>query len=187
MTDIIYIIRCIENKYYVGRTNNLDKRLSEHFNGTGSEWTKKYRCVNVIQTIKGDRYDEDKYVIQYMKKYGIENVRGGSFTQIILPNDEITVINKMLNNADNKCYRCGLSGHFIKNCKMQDKNINQFVHNNTWDVGNKFQGINDTQNVNSKLHITTNQLRNTTSQPQNIDKTQNVNSKLQNINDIFSK
>lgn len=37
---IIYTLQLEKNKYYVGKTTNLEKRLKEHFNGFGSEWTK---------------------------------------------------------------------------------------------------------------------------------------------------
>ena len=31
------------NKYYVGKTTNLDFRIEQHFNSSGSQWTKKYK------------------------------------------------------------------------------------------------------------------------------------------------
>lgn len=38
----IYILELKEGKYYVGKSNNPDDRISKHFTGNGSEWTKKY-------------------------------------------------------------------------------------------------------------------------------------------------
>jgi predicted GIY-YIG superfamily endonuclease len=37
---------------YVGQTGNLERRLNQHFNGEGSEWTKKYRPEDVIEVSK---------------------------------------------------------------------------------------------------------------------------------------
>ena len=44
----IYILLLEHNKYYVGRTDNLEKRLTEHFNLTGSEFTKKYNPIDTV-------------------------------------------------------------------------------------------------------------------------------------------
>ena len=76
----IYIIQLEKGKYYIGKTNNPQFRLESHFNSTGSEWTKIYKPLRVIELKPNcDDYDEDKITRQYMDKYGINNVRGGSF------------------------------------------------------------------------------------------------------------
>ena len=55
-----------------------------------------------------------------MKKYGIENVRGGSYTQLELPQEFVSSIEKeILGNAD-KCYKCQQYGHFAKNCSYEE-------------------------------------------------------------------
>ena len=121
----IYIL-CLENgKYYVGRTNNIDIRIDKHFNSNGSYWTMKYKPIS-IEHIYANRtvYDEDKYTIEMMAKHGIDNVRGGSFTKIILPENEKQLITKMINNASDKCFNCGDDNHFTTKCPYD--NINNY-------------------------------------------------------------
>ena len=126
----IYILLLELNKYYIGKTNNPDIRLDSHFNSYGSEWTKIYKPIKVYELISDcDSYDEDKYTLKYMEKEGIDNVRGGSFSQIKLSDEQIKLINQMIKGASDKCFNCGESGHFIKDCiesKIQDylKDIN---------------------------------------------------------------
>ncbi len=126
----IYILQLELNKYYIGKTNNPDIRLDSHFNSNGSEWTKIYKPIKVYELISDcDNYDEDKYTLKYMEKEGIDNVRGGSFSQVELSDEQIKLINQMIKGANDKCFNCGESGHFIKDCiksKIQEylKDIN---------------------------------------------------------------
>ena len=81
----IYVLQLDKDKYYIGKTNNPQFRLESHFNLQGSEWTKLYKPIQILELITDcDDYDEDKYTLIYMDKYGIDNVRGGSFTTIEL-------------------------------------------------------------------------------------------------------
>ena len=65
--------------------------------------------------------DEDKYTIEQMKKYGIDNVRGGSFSQVELFTEDRKVIQKMINSSADLCFGCGQSGHFVNNCPGRAK------------------------------------------------------------------
>ena len=120
----IYILQLQSNKYYVGKTENPKFRLEQHFNSNASKWTKKYNPIKVIELIKNcTSFDEDKYTKIYMHKYGIQNVRGGTYCQIKLDNNTIRMITKELDGAVDKCYNCGESGHFANKCPLIGNNI----------------------------------------------------------------
>ena len=115
----IYVLQLRQYKYYVGKKTNPKFRLSQHFNLNASRWTQKYKPLKVVELIDNcDSYDEDKITLKYMNKYGINNVRGGSFCKIKLLNNEVKIIEQMLKGANDTCYKCGRHDHFVKDCTM---------------------------------------------------------------------
>lgn len=114
---IVYILKLVNNKYYIGKTENLKIRLSTHLKGRGSKWTKLYNPLTLVEKISNaDKFDEDKYVLKYMEKYGINNVRGGSYSQINLSTIQKINIKAQIANATDSCFNCGETNHFIKKC-----------------------------------------------------------------------
>ena len=117
----IYILQLEQGKYYIGKTNNPQFRIESHFNFNGSAWTTKYKPIKIIKLIPNcDDYDEDKYTRIYMDKYGIQNVRGGSFVQIELDTSTITHLQQMSNGTNDKCFICSKEGHFAKDCEENE-------------------------------------------------------------------
>lgn len=113
----IYVLKCETDKYYVGKTYNIDRRYNEHAVQNGSEWTKCHKPLEIIEQIDNcDDFDEDKYVLKYMSKYGIDNVRGGSFSTVILDYDTREYIIRMIRGSTDKCFKCGSTDHFANNC-----------------------------------------------------------------------
>jgi predicted GIY-YIG superfamily endonuclease len=114
----IYVLLCEKNRYYVGKTNRpINTRIEEHFSQYGSEWTCLYKPIKVIEIItNADDMDEDKYTKIYMKKYGIDNVRGGTYSRVNLPEHQVMTLQEENCTAENACFRCGRKNHFVSQC-----------------------------------------------------------------------
>ena len=128
----IYTILLSQGKYYIGKTTNqlfTINMIQEN------EWTAKYNMIELLEFIPDcDDYDEDKYIIKYMDKYGINNVRGGSFASVILNDSTIEHLTRMsrkintsylLDIVENNdklnvkfCTLCERDGHYDTTCVL---------------------------------------------------------------------
>ncbi len=124
----IYILKLRNNKYYIGKSKNPQKRFEEHIKGDGSSWTSLYKPIQIEKIISdASPFDEDKYVKIYMEKYGVENVRGGSYSEVELDEVQEEALEREIRGATDACTRCGRKGHFIKDCYARsDVNGNEF-------------------------------------------------------------
>jgi predicted GIY-YIG superfamily endonuclease len=123
----IYALQLQNEKYYIGKTHRgigADIRFQEHKSGHGSEWTKLYEPISILESYEHDStFEEDVLTKKYMIKYGIENVRGGSYTKIILDEWQVKSLEHEFKSVNDACYKCGKEGHFASECHQYNMNL----------------------------------------------------------------
>ena len=129
----IYVLLLKDERYYIGKSNNVLTRFQEHIDGNGSAWTKKYKPIKIIKTIENiSPFEEDKITKEYMSKYGIDKVRGGSYVEVELSEFHIDALNMEIWGAKDLCSQCGRKGHFVKDCYAKtDTSGNKIVYETT--------------------------------------------------------
>ncbi len=114
----IYVLKLIQDKYYVGKTcKNVLNRFKQHYNGIGAQWTKLYKPISILEHFESrDKFIEDTWTKKYMDLYGIDNVRGGSYSNVILTEWQIKILEDEFKTANDLCFKCGKAGHFASKC-----------------------------------------------------------------------
>lgn len=82
----IYVLKCKGDRYYIGQTVNLNRRMREHLDGTGGWFTAQYPPIGMIDnfyagylTESQALHHETQTTARYMDIYSIDRVRGGMF------------------------------------------------------------------------------------------------------------
>jgi predicted GIY-YIG superfamily endonuclease/ribosomal protein S14 len=117
-----YVLRLGKNKYYVGESNDIKRRIWVHENGNGSAWTKQYGVEELLEKIDmNDNFDELSQTVELMKEYGVDNVRGSMFTKPFpLDPYEKVIAAQLYCELHNLCRKCGGNDHFIGACCSQE-------------------------------------------------------------------
>jgi len=117
MTTNIYVLRLEGGRYYVGKSEDVMNRYSQHLKGSGSAWTRKHKPVGIEKTFENvSPFQEDSITKEYMSKYGIDKVRGGSYCEITLSEFQTETLKTEIWGAKDLCSQCGRKGHWVKDC-----------------------------------------------------------------------
>ena len=65
----IYVLQLKHGCFYVGKSDNPYKRLTQHKNGRGSAWTRLHKPIRMVKKIKmTSTLQEDQITEEWMKK-----------------------------------------------------------------------------------------------------------------------
>jgi predicted GIY-YIG superfamily endonuclease len=115
--DQIYVLRLEDDCFYVGLTNDPERRFTQHKEGKGSAWTRLHHPIELMSaTPRLNAFHEDQVTQELMLKHGIHKVRGGVHSMLEFSPEKLQALKRTLWHAANACIRCGRPGHFIKSC-----------------------------------------------------------------------
>jgi len=119
--DRLYVLKCEKAKYYIGKTTrDVTSRYEEHKQGKGSSWTRMYPPISLLEVrVTFHSLDEDQLTKQYMMEYGIDNVRGGYYSSLILDWKQKFILQKEFRHARNECLICGSRDHYAAQCDQK--------------------------------------------------------------------
>lgn len=118
IVEFIYILLLEKNKYYVGKTNNIERRFKEHETGIGASWTKIFKPIKILYSIeKTNDMMEQEWTFKMMARFGIKNVRGSFNCKINLSENDINNIVKSIDDIYDRCFKCHRPGHPADKCK----------------------------------------------------------------------
>ena len=137
ITRGVYVIKLENSKYYVGSSKCMNRRIRVHSSGEYScAWVKlhPFRCVYALFPVEDDdtnlRQLEEDVVTDMIVKYGIDNVRGGSFTLPELSNEQRETILRIVTHRNDSCLKCGQNGHYMNACTNEKQS--HIKHTGFW-------------------------------------------------------
>ena len=128
----IYILRLQQGKYWVGYTTEPICNIKA-FIGL-NDWILAYKPESIYKIIPAKAYRLDYEVKELMADAGIDNVRGGSWSDSVLPTSVIrTLTTEIIGNPDKICFMCQKQGHYVQDCPEDDSgdSISEFFGSTT--------------------------------------------------------
>jgi predicted GIY-YIG superfamily endonuclease len=79
--NLVYVLKCEDDCWYIGVSSNLNARLAQHFEGNGCSWTRKHKPIKLIEVHVGGETKENEITEKYIEKYTLDKVSGGKYVR----------------------------------------------------------------------------------------------------------
>lgn len=110
--EFIYTLRCQKDKYYIGKTYNVQIEYNEHLDGTFCDITKEYKPYDIECILEvDDNISLEIVIAKYLNRYGSSNI-------YFHETDKKTI--KRLRKEDNKKCICDKE-HWLVECELNQK------------------------------------------------------------------
>lgn len=109
-----YAMKLENGMWYIDSSETPKKRFLEHAAGKGPEWTRMHAPIAIHKYF--DTPDQDSIVKEYMKEYGIDKVRGGSYSGEIIDDPDQESIQREIWITSGACLVCGRASHRSLEC-----------------------------------------------------------------------
>jgi hypothetical protein len=123
LPQYVYVLALDNNKYYVGKTIDIQSTYIEHCDGTKIEWTRIHRPRGIKwRSIIFYPEEEMMCVRLLIGMYGIDNVRGGIYNNTTLTIEERrSIIAEDQYNHGGICNNCFNQGHLTEDCPQPSR------------------------------------------------------------------
>lgn len=120
-TSGVYVLQYTNGMMYVGKSRNIQKRVNHHKKG---EFALSWGEPKVVPTETNPITDdleswERNETLHFMRKIGIDKVRGWKYTSLNLTSEERKDASKQIREKYDLCRLCGSDKHFESDCKFK--------------------------------------------------------------------
>ena len=111
--EYIYVLKCQKDKYFIGKTYNVQIEYNEHLDGTFCDLTKEFKPYEIeciFELVENN--DLDIVISKYILKYSKDN--------IFFIEGNKKEIKKLIKKNNNNCI-CNSKEHWLINCNLNNK------------------------------------------------------------------
>ena len=119
----IYVIQYGDNQIFIGRSQDIDARITQHQNGDGAHCIQNWETAREIPPLTDpilhdlESWERNETLLR-MTQVGISRVRGWMFQNKILTTPEkMEAFNQICEKFDS-CRRCGKTEHHTHRCNL---------------------------------------------------------------------
>jgi hypothetical protein len=107
----LFVFKSADDYYYLGFSTDVRRAFVELRAGFGPEWTRLHKPATIVHiVVNAESYHETEVLYEYFRRYGIERVRGGPYSDCVLSEAQIAQIKERLETTEESTLSDTLAG-----------------------------------------------------------------------------